>query len=125
MRRSQIVTNVLILRLPPLEQLQSFHRIVKTAPLQRQRPDEVLLVLLLAATAGIEEPPHTKVGVDVRGALVVLLQEVVVAFREVGGGGEEGVEFGGDDFLDFAIGRFGLGAEGVAETEGLFVGGWV
>lgn len=57
---------------------------------------------------------------------MVLLEEVVVAFGEVGGGGEDGVEFGGDDFLDLAVGWWvGLGGEGVAEADGLFVGGWV
>lgn len=39
-----------------------------------------------------------------RCAVVVQLQEVVVAFGEVAGGGEEGVELGGDDFLDLAVG---------------------
>lgn len=57
---------------------------------------------------------------------MVLLQEIVVAFGEVGGGGEDGVELGGDDFLDFAVGWWvGLGGEGVAEADDLFVSGRV
>lgn len=60
-----------------------------------------------------------------RSALVVRLQEIVVAFGEVGSGWEDGVEFGGDDLLDFGVGRFGLDAEGVAEANDLFVGSWV
>ena len=56
---------------------------------------------------------------------MVRLQEIVVAFGEVGSGWEDGVEFGGDDLLDFGVGRFGLGAEGVAEANDLFVGSWV
>ena len=56
---------------------------------------------------------------------MVVLEKFVVAFREVGGGGKDRVEFGGDDFLDLAVGRFGLGAEGVTEADGLFVGSWV
>ena len=59
---------------------------------------------------------------DVRGTLVVFLQEVVIVFGEVGRGGKNGVEFGSDDFLDFAIRRFGLCTEGVSKTDGLFVG---
>ena len=42
-----------------------------------------------------------------RCAVMVVLQEIVVAFGEVGSGWEDGVEFGGDDLLDFAVGRFG------------------
>ena len=60
-----------------------------------------------------------------RCAVMVVLQEIVVAFGEVGSGWEDGVEFGGDDLLDFAVGRFGLGTEGVAEANDLFVGSWV
>ena len=60
-----------------------------------------------------------------RGTLVVLLQEFVVVFREVGGGGKDWVELGGDDFLDSAIGWFGLRTEGVSEADGFFVGSWV
>ena len=56
---------------------------------------------------------------------MVRLEELVVALGEVGGGWEDGVEFCGDDLLDFAVGRFGLGAEGVAEADELFVGSWV
>ena len=56
---------------------------------------------------------------------MVFLQEIVVTLREVGGGGKNGVEFGGDDFLDFAIGRFGLGTEGVTKADCLFVGNWI
>ena len=56
---------------------------------------------------------------------MVFLQEIVVAFREVGRGGKNRVEFGGDDFLELAIGRFGLGSEGVIEADCLFMGSWI
>ena len=56
---------------------------------------------------------------------MVFLQEIVVAFREVGRGGKNRVEFGGDDFLDFATGRFGLGTEGVTKADFLFMGSWI
>ena len=58
-------------------------------------------------------------------AVMVFLQEIVVAFREVARGGENRVEFGGDDFLNFAIGRFGLGAEGMTKANCLFMGSWI
>lgn len=60
-----------------------------------------------------------------RGTAVVRLQEFVVAFRKVGRDGKDGVEFGSDDFLDFAVRCFGLRTERVSKTDGLLVGSWI
>lgn len=60
-----------------------------------------------------------------RGTLVMFLEEFLVVLREIGRGRKNGVEFSSDDFLDFAIGWFGLCTEGVSETDGLLMGGWI
>ena len=49
MRGSRIVIPVLILCLPYLQQLQPRHGVLETAPFQRQRPDDILLILIAAA----------------------------------------------------------------------------
>lgn len=126
-RRGPVVVQVAVRRLPLRQQLQSRGRVLEGAPFERQGPDEVLLVRVVAA--GVQEASRAEAGAHVRGAVAVLVEEVVVAFGEVGGGGEDGVELGGDDLLDLAVGWWwwwvGLGAEGVAEADGLFVRGWV
>ena len=123
MRRGYKVIAVLILRLPFPQQLQPAHRVLQSAPVQSQRPNDILLVLL--AAAGIQQLPHLETGAYVRGATVVVLQEVVVVFGQVGRGWENGVEFGSYGFLNFAVRGLGLGAEGVSETDGLIVRSWV
>ena len=82
MRRGQIVISILIFRFPFLQQLQPSHSVVQTAPIKRQRPNDILLVLLAAAR--IEKLPRFETGLDVGGALVVLGQEFVVVFDKVG-----------------------------------------
>lgn len=122
-RGSQVVVPVLILCLPFFQQLQPSHRVLETAPFQRQRPDDILLVHV--AAAGIQELSGFETRLYVSGTVVVFLQEFVVVFREVGRGRKNRVEFGGDDFLNFAVRWFGLCAEGLSKTDSLFVGGLV
>ena len=82
MRRGQIVNSILIFRFPFFQQLQSSHSVVQTAPIERQRPHDILLVLLAAAR--IKKLPRFETGLYVGRALVVLGQIFVVVFREVG-----------------------------------------
>ncbi len=53
--------------------------------------------------------------------VVVLLHEGVVVFAEVGGGWEEGVEFGVENFHGLLWEGRGEGGDGVVEAEDLFV----
>ena len=78
MRRSQIVISILIFRFPFLQQLQPSHSVVQTAPIKRQRPYDILLVLL--AAAWIEKLLRFETGLYVGGALVVFGQKFVVVF---------------------------------------------
>ena len=56
---------------------------------------------------------------------LVVSEPFVVPGGEVGsGGGEEGMEVGGEDVGDFGVERGGEVGEGVLEADELVVGGW-
>lgn len=56
---------------------------------------------------------------------MVLLQKLIVMLGEIGGCGEEGVEFGIYDCHGFFREGGGKGGDCVLEVEDLGVGGWV
>ncbi len=126
MRGSYVIMHILGFSLPSLQHLKTSDSIFQTTFFERQRPNDILLVLV--AAVGIKQLPYFEASLDVGSGVVMLLHEVVVLFSKICGGGKKGVEFRIDDFHCFGGKRIRGGGEfgdGTLEAEELFVSCWV
>lgn len=96
---SNVLVQLLLLAFPALEEFQTGYGILQRDVFEVEGAEEVFLVLL----EGVRRQclPDFDVCLDVGGAVLVLVEEVVVVGREVSVAGEEGGELRGDDFGDF------------------------